>query len=127
MPAGDAQRIWFPELVEKLRKEWKPRLSLEEMISLRDSLDSILQAIRRERHILPPMMRCSRCGTRQRSAPPKVSVRAVILALQRFFIASESEVKSLDKQWRSFRKTNKLDQYGAPENVILFSSKASKE
>ena len=42
MPANDAQRIWFPEMVERLRSRWQEGTSLEALIELRDELDAML-------------------------------------------------------------------------------------
>jgi len=113
MPAGDAQRTWFPEIVERLRAGWSPALSLIELVALRDELDSLLQAIRSERGILPPLMWCRHCQARTRGVPPRVSVRAAILALGRFGMAGEDEVKALDKAWQKHRKAHQLDLYGS--------------
>ena len=98
MPAGDSNRTWFPELIDLLKDEWNLSMSNDELISLRDRLDETLQKIRNERNIITSMMWCPKCQKLHRSAPPKVSVRAMILALKRFKIASETEVKTLEKQ-----------------------------
>jgi hypothetical protein len=52
MPAGDRQRTWFPEMIDVLRSEWRPDISLDELIALRDRLDELLQQIRKVRNIL---------------------------------------------------------------------------
>ena len=62
-------------------------MSTQQLIELRNQLDGMLQTIRTERNILPPLMICSHCGLKSRAARPKVSVRAMILALSRFRIA----------------------------------------
>jgi len=54
MAAGDASRTWFSEMVETLRREWKPDMLWEEIIALRDRLDAMLQQIRLSRGIRPP-------------------------------------------------------------------------
>jgi hypothetical protein len=51
MASGDAQRVWFPEMVETLRSEWHRGMSFEATIELRDELDAMLQRIRSEQHI----------------------------------------------------------------------------
>lgn len=112
MAAGDAQRTWFPELIELLRARWQPSLSWDALIALCDDLDALLQRIRTERGILPPMMWCRCCQVRRRAAPPRVSVRAAILALARFGIAGEDEVKALEKGWARHRKATGLDLRG---------------
>ena len=92
MASGDASRTWFSELVEALRREWKPDMPWEEIIALCDRLDSMLQEIRLSRGIRPPTMWCPVCNQRTQQAPPSVSVRALILALGRFGIAPQTEV-----------------------------------
>ena len=95
MPAGDAQRTWFPEMVDELRKRWRPESPLTGLIQLSNDLDAMLHRIRSERNIRTPVIRCSRCGHTGPAAEPEVSVRATILALGRFGIALVEEVKAL--------------------------------
>ena len=105
-----------------LKDAWHSELSLEELIALRDRLDGALQTIRSERKIVPPMMWCPKCQKRHRSAPPKVSLRATILAFGRFHIADQPEVKSMEKKWNKYRKENQLDPYGKkPQAAKLFA------
>jgi hypothetical protein len=52
MPAGDRQRTWFPEMVEALRAEWRAEMSWDDLIALRDRLDSMLRQIRHARQDL---------------------------------------------------------------------------
>ncbi len=87
-------------------------MSCEDLILLRNRIDATLQGIRAEREILPSMMWCPTCQKRQCSAPPKVSVRATILALGGFRIALEAEVKSLEKLWKKYMKEKGLNIYG---------------
>ena len=112
MPAGDAQRTWFPEMVAVVRRDWDRSMSMTELINLRDRLDSMLQSIRSERGILPPVMTCPSCGSTGAAAPPRVSVRALILSLARFGIASAEEVRGLEKSWNRYRRHEQLDMYG---------------
>jgi hypothetical protein len=41
MPSGDAQRTWFPEMVDALRRWWNEVMSFAELIRLRERLDAI--------------------------------------------------------------------------------------
>ena len=109
MPSGDPQRTWFPEMVVRLRSKWHEGVSMSVLISLRDELDGMLQRIRTGRNIQTPIITCSRCGTTDRAAEPHVSVRAVILALARFGIASKDQTRALEKAWAEYRKRNRLD------------------
>ena len=114
MAAGDAQRTWFPEMVDELRSRWSVSLSLPELIALRDVLDAMLHRIRSDRKIRPPVIRCPSCGHVGPGAEPDVSVRATIIALGRFRIASGEDIKALEKRWAAHRKTNGLDLHGKP-------------
>jgi hypothetical protein len=87
MPAGDASRTWFPEMLETLRAHWRADLTFRELIALRDELDAMLHRIRLGRHTRPPVVTCWRCGHVGPAAERDVSVRAMILSLARFNIA----------------------------------------
>ena len=112
MPAGEAQRTWFPEMVDELRNRWRAGLSLSELVKLRDDLDAMLHRIRYERNIRTPIIRCRICGHVGPAMEPDVSVRAAIMALGRFGIISAEEVKAIEKRWAVYRKTNGLDPHG---------------
>jgi hypothetical protein len=122
MAAGDASRTWFSQMVETLRREWKPEMPWEEVIVLRDHLDSMLQEIRLSRGIRPPSMWCPVCNRQTQQAPPNVSVRALIFALGRFGIVAAAEFKSLKKRWAKHRKENSLDRNGKPDPALSTGS-----
>src|SRR5579872_1708419 len=82
MAAGDPQRVWFPEMLARLRCEWNSQMSFPAIIELRNKLDSMLQQIRSERHIVSPVFCCPKCGTTGPSVEPHVSVRALIRSHQ---------------------------------------------
>ena len=46
MASGDAQRTWFPELIEMLGQAWSPSMSESEWIALRDRLVDRLASAR---------------------------------------------------------------------------------
>ena len=52
MASGDAQKVWFPEMIAILRQAADPAMSVETVLVLRDRLDATLQHIRRTRQIL---------------------------------------------------------------------------
>ena len=112
MAAGDPQRVWFPDMIEKLRAEWRPGMSFESLIELRDVLDAMLGRIRSTGGIRTPIISCQCCGYTGPGAEPKVSVRAMILSLARFGIADPAEMKILERGWANYRKQNQVDLYG---------------
>jgi hypothetical protein len=115
MASGDASKRWFPEMIGILKEQWKPTMSWDELILLRDRLNATLQEIRTTRQIKTAMMWCPKCQARHRAAQPTISVRAMILALGRFSVANEPEVKKLEKDWAKYRKEHRLDLDGKPE------------
>ena len=112
MRSGDAQRQWFPEMIEMLRQKWDPGLSWAELAVLAARLDTTLQQIRKDRNIIPAMFTCPKCGVRQRSSFGRISINAIILATGRFGVASETDIKELSKRWKKYRKEHDLDPYG---------------
>ena len=81
-------------MLAMLHQTWSASMAENDLLALRDRLETTLETMRSERHILPAMMWCPHCQARHRSVPPKVSVRAMILALGRLGMASASEVKA---------------------------------
>jgi hypothetical protein len=112
MAAGDPQRVWFAQMVERLRDQWHPAMSFDALISLRDDLDAMLQRLRLEGNISSPVFSCRDCGHVGPAATPHVSVRAMVLSLARFGIAPAEQVHTLEKRWAVYRKQHELDLYG---------------
>jgi hypothetical protein len=110
--AGDAHRVWFPEMVKHLRLRWRDDLSMEALLGLRDELDDMLGRIRSTRHISNPVFKCPACGHIGRGADPHISVRATILALARFGVAAREPARALEKAWSAYRNAAGLDLYG---------------
>jgi hypothetical protein len=98
------------------RSNWHEGMSMPALISLRDELDEMLQCIRASRNIRTPMITCRKCGMTARAAPPHVSVRALILALGRFEIASKDKARALEKEWAIYRKHRRMTVEG---NVMV--------
>src|SRR5215467_12101699 len=92
MSAGDAQRVWCQEMIERLCSQWHRGMSFEAIVELRNKLDATLQRIRSERQIRSPLLKCPRCGHVGEAAEPHVSVRVMILSLNRFGIAPAEQV-----------------------------------
>lgn len=109
MPAGDPQRTWFPQMIRRLRGEWQPEMSMPTLIDLRNKLDEMLHQIRTVGRIQTPIIICPKCGKTAHAAQPRVSVRAMILALARFEIAPKDQVKALEKAWAKYREEQHLD------------------
>ena len=123
MPAGDASRTWFSEMIETLRQEWKPEIAWEQVIALRDRLDAMLKEIRFSRGIRQSTMWCPVCNRHTQQASPNVSVPAlIILTLGRFGLVATAQVKWLEKRWAKHRKENNLDGNGKPNPALSTGS-----
>jgi hypothetical protein len=116
MASGDAQRVWFPEMIAMLRQAADPAMSVDAVLRLRDRLDATLQHLRRTRQILPAMMWCPHCQAHHRAAPPRVSVRATLLALGRFAAMAVSGVIPLPCVWQT-RSTHARDRRKGREDA----------
>ena len=46
MQAGDAQRVWFPEMLTRLQGQWQEAMAFPAFIELRDALDAMLDEMR---------------------------------------------------------------------------------
>jgi len=84
-------------------------MSMPMLIDLRDKLDDILYEIRRCKNIQTPIFTCRECGYTAQAPEPRVSVRAMILALARFGIAPKEQVRTLEKEWAKYRLQHQLD------------------
>jgi hypothetical protein len=118
MASGDAQKVWFPEMIAMLRQAAEPVMSMEAVLGLRDRLDATLQHLRRTRQILPAMMWCPHCQAHHRAAPPRVSVRATILAMGRFAAVAPTDVQALEKRWNRYRRQHQLDRYDQQADAV---------
>lgn len=79
----------------------------------------MLQHIRESRHIQPADagMLCPCCQAPMVQGSSSVSVRATISALTRFGLASEGEVKALEKGWKQYRQVTGCDLDGKPSGA----------
>jgi len=96
-------------MIERLRSHWHQGMSLDAIVELRDDLDAMLQRIRSERRIRSAVFKRSRCGYVGEGADPRGSVRALILSLGRFGIATADQTHALEEAWAAKRKESGLD------------------
>jgi len=112
MPSGDAQRAWFPEMLEELQRYWSPDVSWDDLIKFCSRMTSVRAEIRQARGIKGPMMTCRKCGKRRRSRLPDISPRSALFALRKLGVISDETMKSLERDWAKHRQANGLDAYG---------------
>ena len=114
MPRGERHQVWYPELVVLLRNEWRPDLSWDAILELRGRLQGHLEQLRARRGILPAVIRCSCCGITAPAAPPLISVRAMLFAVERYGIETHEVVRQRERAWTGYRALHDLDLVGRP-------------
>lgn len=112
MPAGDPQRVWFPEMINDLKANWSSSMKWKELAIFCRRMTEKRKQIRQSQGIKPPKTRCSKCGKVSRSDINGISIRSALFALKDSGVISGEEFKTLDKDWKTFKKKNDLDPYG---------------
>jgi hypothetical protein len=112
MPSGDAQRAWFPEMLEELKQFWTGEPDWFKVVAFCQTMTSRRSSIRDQRGIRDPMMICRSCGGKHAMILSPISPRSLLFALQKIDIITNDELKQLDKQWKNFRKEENLDAQG---------------
>lgn len=112
MASGDAQRVWFPEMMDELRRGWSASLPWDEVARLCAEAMELRTRIRQERRIVPPRTRCSTCGTVSQADIPGISVRSLLFALRNDGRIDAPEFARLERSWKKHRAARALDAYG---------------
>lgn len=112
MPAGDAQRIWFPEMLDELKRTWSRAIAWEELADFCHRMTEKRRGIRQMRGISPPRMRCPKCGQASRSDISGVSIRSALFALKNNGVVTAAEFKELNRSWMRHKAKHGLDPYG---------------
>ena len=115
MPSGDAQRIWFPAMLEDLTGFWQTARSVESLIPFCAQMTEFRDFIRHCKGIKPIKMYCPHCQARHEMELPPVSIRSALFALKKTGTIEEDEFNELDRLWGKYRRKNDLDAYGNPK------------
>jgi len=100
MPPGDAQRAWFPEMINELRTAWSKSMTWEELAVFCERMTEKREQIRIKRKIKIPSSKCFKCGKITQSIII-ISIRSALFALKDNSIVSEMEFARLDKNGRN--------------------------
>lgn len=112
MASGDAQRAWFPEMLENLKETWNKNMTWEQICTLCGEMQSIRNKIREEKNIKPIRFFCKKCGKYHVTPPLPITIRSLLFALKKIKKITDEEFNKLDKDWKKYRKTKNLDCYG---------------
>lgn len=119
MPAGDAQRSWFPEMLEVLKESWSSELSWEECAQLCSEFTEMRTKIKKERGIRGAKMHCKNCGGLHEMGPPPIGIRSMLFALRKMDVLDDEGFSEFDMQWKSYRRKHQLDATGQPKEEAV--------
>jgi hypothetical protein len=112
MPSGDAQRVWFPEMVRALVAAWSSSITWEELARICGRLTEMRAHIRTSRGIQAPLIRCPRCGCVSRSDIRGITISSALFALREGGVLSDADFDRLDLAWKKHRAARGLDALG---------------
>ena len=112
MPSGDSQRVWFPEMLEKLKADWNPSLSWEEQINICERQTKFREQIWDKQNIKAAKVWCPNCEEYHESRPQPITIRSMLFALKKIGVINDIELKKIDKFWKKYRHEYKLDSCG---------------
>jgi hypothetical protein len=110
MASGDAQRAWFPEMLDDLENRWSSKMTWDDLAVFCRSMTEKRKRIRDARGIQAPRVRCGKCGGTM--VLPPISIRSALFSLRKLGIIDDERFKKLDRDWIKHRKQNALDAYG---------------
>lgn len=119
MPAGDAQRAWFPEMHAELEQFWDPEISWKLMIRFCQQMTEFRVQIKKSKGIKPVKFSCPACGGKHTMSLPPISIRSALFALRKLELVSDAEFKEHNRSWARFRKDNDLDAYGVSNQIDI--------
>lgn len=115
MASGDAQRAWFPEMLEDLRQYWGDKPSWENLAAFCEGMTEKREKIKKARRIKPLATVCRNCGGKKVMTP--TSIRSALFALKKIGVIDEVGFKELDREWAKHRTSNGLDAYGKKKKL----------
>ncbi len=122
MPSGDAQRVWFPAMLEELERTWSPSTSWEALVDFCQKMTELRRRIREAAGIRGPQLRCPRCGKLSQPEFYAVSIRSALYALRTLGLLTAEELRELDRSWKSHRAGRHLDAYGRSTHRVAADS-----
>jgi hypothetical protein len=117
MPSGDSTRVWFPEMLDELQKQWSKTLSWEECGLLCDRMTDARTKLKLAKGLKGPMMHCRHCNAVHEMRLAPITIRSLLFALRNQGVLSDPELTQLDSAWRRYRAKHRLDGCGKRREV----------
>ena len=112
LAGGDAQRVWFAEMLQALVATWSPSMTWDGMAAFCQRMTEERKAIRQSRGIQPPRIWCPTCQAFSQADIAGVTIRSALFSLKKAGVVDETGFAALDKSWRKHKRQNQLDSYG---------------
>jgi hypothetical protein len=114
MASGDHLKIWFPAMIEGLRRAWQPGMSWPEIIGLLRHLEQNCSSIKLQANLDANKIPCASCGGGV-AETTKISVRSLLFALRNNMIVPEMQFRNLERDWLVYKRKHNLNGYA--ENI----------
>ena len=122
MPSGDSTRVWFPEMLDELQKQWSKSLSWEDCGLLCARMTEARTKLKVEKDLRGPMMHCRHCNAVHEMRLAPITIRSLLFALRKQGILTDIELKQLDLAWRRYQAKQRLDGCGKKRVIGATSS-----
>ena len=116
MAAGDAQKVWFPEMLDGLFVQWESSMDWDDLISLTHTLTQRRETLRVEKGIKNPIYYCEQCKGKHSFSHAPITVRSTLFALKKEPIIDEATLNEMDREWKKHQRRNMLTGAGRPKS-----------
>lgn len=110
MASADQSQVWFPAMVEELRRVWQPDMAWPEIIAMLRQLERDCSKIRLQANLDANFIPCSSCGGGV-ADDTKISVRSLLFTLRNNMIIPEIQFRKLEREWLVYKRKHGLDGY----------------
>lgn len=110
MTSGDQAKVWFPAMVDELRRLWQPEMPWPEIIAMLRHLEKNCSKIRLQANLDANFIPCSSCGGGV-ADDTQISVRSLLFALRNNMIIPEIQFRKLEREWLVYKRKHGLDGY----------------
>ncbi|MEZ9699453.1 hypothetical protein AB4455_04975 [Vibrio sp. 10N.261.46.E12] len=112
MSAGDAHKVWFPEMLDELFVQWESSMDWGDLISLTHAMTQRREALRLEKGIKNPIYYCEKCKGKHSFSLAPITVRSTLFALKKASIIDEATLNEMDREWKKHQRRNNLTGVG---------------
>lgn len=103
-------KIWFPAMLEELRRLWKPEMQWPEIIALLRQMEQNCSSLKLQASLDANKIPCGSCGGGV-AGKTQISVRSLLFALRNHMIVPEIEFRRLEREWLVHKRKHGLDGY----------------